>query len=194
MALDLLDQFLRLISKLDGPAFDTARDILRLNQFFEVEYVECQYVLLALQCHGFGPHKALEALPIEALVVQYSGIVDTLPEVDLFCGVLAEQSQTNQQLLVQVGFEIGQLGALDGWNALEDGLLVVAPQTTDLIKELEKENIIRALVPGYKEPETPFLCLGKAINELQQIIGSWCGHCKCLFYNRLLFNVLGLSR
>jgi hypothetical protein len=109
----------------------------------------------------------LEALQVEAFIVEDPGIVQLFMELDIYILFAAQEPEAGQQLFVQVGLDIGQLLLLDGGQFFEQyGLIIIA----DLVQGVEKLDDLEVLVGGIPpdiQLEVAFFGLLERFDELE---------------------------
>jgi hypothetical protein len=92
-------------------------------------------------------------LLVEALIIEHAGVVELL--VQLNVGVLAGvvNAQAGQQLLIEVGLEVGELGALQGRYLREHPLLRVVLLRIEGIEKLQEFQALGGALAIGKKPK-----------------------------------------
>ena len=101
--------------------------------------------------------KNLQALLVQAFIVQNPGVVDVLTNLNVHVMVNVVQPQTGENLFVQMCFQVRKLRLFQVFDFMKDVVFVVFACFIDGIKQLDKLGVVGAGSGGV-DFKSPFLC------------------------------------
>jgi hypothetical protein len=138
-----------------------------LDLFLQRNDLDQEAFLMEMVGHFLEAVENLEALQVQAFIVEDPGIVQLFMELYIYILFAAQEPEAGQQLFVQVGLDIGQLLLLDGGQFFEQyGLIIIA----DLVQGVKKLDDLEVLVGGIPpdiQLEVAFFGLLERFDELE---------------------------
>jgi hypothetical protein len=89
-----------------------------------------------------GPVEKAEALLEKSLFIEDVSVVEHFVQLEVDAIGAFEEAEAGQDLFVQMGFEIGQLGFLDAGQLFEEAFFVVIIQFVEGVEKLDDLEIL----------------------------------------------------